>query len=148
MHDGHIPMFGLSYIARSVPGIDFKILHKSSIRFIIFYTGSTLATCRARLLRIYLRQGLKQLDGAYIASNRGANDLMSTVDSIDAEAVRTPLTLRKFVKGFFERVACHFKIELNQIVIVGGKLVAGIYGYNRIGFQAAWTEYYLPERVK
>jgi HAD superfamily phosphatase (TIGR01668 family) len=144
LRDDETPLFVPYFMAKSVLDIDFAVLKRNGVRYVAFDADSTLVAYRAKVLtpesEKFLKRQLKQFDGVCVASNRATNDLADIANSLDAEVIRASLTLRKPAKGFFDRVVRHFKARPHEIVMIGDKLVADIYGGNRASFQTVWVE--------
>lgn len=142
--DDDTPMFVPDFMAISLFDIDFEELRKRGIEYIAFDADSTLVSYRAKKLhdktKTFLQKELKIFKGVCIASNRVTNDLHDIASDLDADMIRASLTLRKPAKGFFERVINHFNIHPAKIAMIGDKLVADIYGANRMGLTTVWVE--------
>ncbi len=139
------PMFVPDIMAISLFDIDFSELKKRGIKYIAFDADSTLVAYRAKQLhdktKTFLKRELKHFEGVCIASNRVTNDLHEIAADLDADIIRASLTLRKPAKGFFERVIAHFDTQApSEIAMIGDKLVADIYGANRMGLTTVWVE--------
>ena len=139
------PRFVPDYMASSIEDIDFKLLAKKGIRYVAFDADSTLVPYRGAEIAVstqkYLKQQKKLFKKWCIASNRITNDLEPLADSIGAGIVQASWTVRKPQRRYFRWVVSHFGAKPSEIVMIGDKLVADIFGANRAGFTTVWVEH-------
>ena len=87
-----------------------------------------------------MQRELRVFKGVCIASNRITNDLHKIADDLNADTVRASLTTRKPSVKFFHRVVELFETKPSNIVMVGDKLIADVYGGNKAGFKTVWVD--------
>lgn len=143
-HGKTLPNFVPDYLASSLHDVDFELLEKRGIKYIAFDADSTLVPFRGRILDKPIEQLLsnkrRSFDGWCIASNRITNDLFPLGESMNAQVIRATLFTRKPSKRFFYRVIKHFGANPKEIAMIGDKLIADMYGANRMGLTTVWVE--------
>jgi HAD superfamily phosphatase (TIGR01668 family) len=139
------PRFVPDYMAKSIADIDFNLLAEQGIRYVAFDADSTLVPWRgveiAPSTRKFLREKQKLFKGWCIASNRITNDLEPLAESIGAGIVQASWTVRKPQRRYFKWVTKYFKAKPSEIVMIGDKLLADIFGAKRAGFTTVWVEH-------
>ncbi len=135
-------LFIPDYFARGVGDIDFAELKKQGIKVVAFDADNTLISFSLspfhpkkidnRLLK-KMQKHRKKFDKWIIASNRPSNDLQELAASISAQVVRASLRTRKPRKAYFNQVVARAGCKPENIAMVGDKLMADIYGANRMG---------------
>lgn len=149
MNNRDFPRFVPDYYANSVTDIDFDELKRQGITCVAFDADSTLVPFsllpfQRKAMR---KQSLAKLQNArskfrkfIIASNRPTNDLQELASTIDAEVVRASLLRRKPRRAYFNCVFRQAGVPPEQIVMVGDKLLADIYGAKRQGMLTVWVK--------
>lgn len=126
------------YRASSVLHVDFKELHRRGVRCVALDVDGTLVPFRGikldRATRHFLRTQRTQMDQWCIASNRITRMLDVVGEALDMPIVATSLRVRKPKREYFDRLVAHFKVRPEEIVMVGDKLFADVWGANRAGF--------------
>ena len=145
-HNNDTSLYVPHYRARSLQDVDFNLLAGKGVKYIAFDADSTLVPYRGKTIseetRHYLMSIRPLFQGWCIASNRITNDLGPMPESINAHVIRARGTVRKPQTKFFKRVTDYFKdADPQQIVMIGDKLLADIYGANRAGFITVWVEH-------
>lgn len=139
------PYYVPDYMAVSIEDIDFKRLSQEGVRFVAFDADSTLVPYRgieiSTSTREFLRKQRHLFKNWCIASNRITNDLQPLADSIDATVIRATLTVRKPQRRFFRWVLRHLGASPAEVVMIGDKLIADMYGGKRAGFKTVWVEH-------
>lgn len=139
------PRYVPDYIASSIADIDFKKLAKIGIRYVAFDADSTLVPYRgvkvATKTVAYLRDQQQLFKHWCIASNRITNDLPPLAESINASIVQATLRVRKPQLRYFQRVLRHLKAKPSEVVMIGDKLIADMFGAKRAGFTTVWVEH-------
>lgn len=129
--------FAPNYFAQSIEMVDFSVLKKRGVRFVALDADHTLVRFRGRKIkastRLYLLDQKVYIDGWCIASNRITNDLGELSSSIKAPIVRSNMIIRKPKRRYFNRVINHFQAEPHEIAMIGDKLLADVWGANRMG---------------
>lgn len=135
------PLYVPDYFAGGVYDIDFAKLKRDGIKVIAFDADNTLISFSLspfhpkfiddKLLEKMIRNRDK-FDKWIIASNRPTNDLQELASSVSAQVVRASLLLRKPRKAYFRQVILRAGVAPEQIAMVGDKLIADIYGANRV----------------
>ncbi len=142
--DTNTPLFVPDFMAKSIADIDFELLKNRGIKYVAFDADSTLVPYRYKEMKLesskYLKSKLKMFKNHCIASNRVTNDLHAIANGIDTQVIRATWTTRKPAKAFFERVLNYFDAKPQEIAMIGDKLVADIYGANRMGLVSVWVE--------
>lgn len=141
-------MYVPDYYAKSIADIDFVKLKEKGIKAIAFDADSTLVPfsifpfkkkiIAAKSLR-KLRKSRNLFDAWIIASNRPTNDLQEIAKIINAEVVRASLLRRKPRRTYFKTVIRQAGVQPRKIAMVGDKLIADIYGANRMGITSVWV---------
>lgn len=138
------PTYVPDYLATAITDIDFVRLKRDGARFVAFDADSTLVDYRgveiAPLTLKHLVKNRQQFDKWCIASNRITNDLEPLAKSIDAGIVQADWLIRKPDIRFFRRVFKYFGAEPHEVVMIGDKLWADIYGAKRAGCKTVWVE--------
>jgi len=147
--DRDLPQYVPDYYAESVSTIDFELLAQKGIECVAFDADSTLVPFSllpfrekhidAEVLKKLLI-ARKKFAHWIVASNRPTNDLQDLARSIDADVVRASLLLRKPRKAYYERVIEQAGVHPEKIAMVGDKLVADIFGANRMGLTTVWVK--------
>ncbi len=139
------PQFVPDYMARSIADIDFEALAAAGVRYVAFDADSTLVPSRGVSLSPQTKKLLvskKKLFKKWcIASNRITHDLYDLGKAIDAGVVQAGLRGRKPKRKFFARVLDHLNAQPDEVVMIGDKLLADIWGANRAGFMTVWVEH-------
>lgn len=144
-----LPRYVPDYFADSVAEIDFKLLKEQGIQCIAFDADSTLVPFslmpfRKKSIEPRSLKKLKEARSMFpkwiIASNRPTNDLQELAKTIDAEVVRANIVLRKPRRAYFRRVIEQSGFQPEQIAMVGDKLIADVYGANRMGMLTIWVK--------
>jgi HAD superfamily phosphatase (TIGR01668 family) len=141
-----MPKFVPDYTATSLLDVDFKQLKKDGIRFVALDADSTLVNYRGTVIdaktRRYVLEQKKHIENWCIASNRITNDLSPLAESIQVQIIPSSLIVRKPQKRYFRRIAEYFGAEdVSQIVMIGDKLIADVWGANRFGCTTVWVEH-------
>lgn len=143
--DSTSPTFVPDYLATSIEDIDFVLLARQGIKYVAFDADSTLVPYRGIELTPqtakFLKKQKKLFSSWCIASNRVTNDLHGIAETLEAGVVRATLTTRKPKRKFFKRVLQHFDAPAHEIVMVGDKLFADVWGANRVGMKTVWVEH-------
>ncbi len=140
------PDFVPDYMAQSIHDIDFEHLVKSGIRYVAFDADSTLVPFRGvelppKTLK-FLRRQKKLFTSWCIATNRITHDLENLAASLESGIIQAGLVVRKPRQKFFHRVLSYFgDPPPEQVVMIGDKLRADIWGAKRSGFQTVWVEH-------
>lgn len=139
------PQYVPDYLATAVTDIDFERLARDGVKYVAFDADSTLVDYRGvEIAPATLKHLIKYrplFKGWCIASNRITNDLLPLANSIDAGVVQATWWTRKPSRRFFSRVLRYFKAQPAEVVMIGDKLVADIYGANRSGLKTVWVEH-------
>ncbi len=140
------PSYVPDYLATSITDIDFQRLKREGARYVAFDADSTLVDYRgveiAPATLKYLKQQRKLFDKWCIASNRITNDLLPLAEVIDAGVVQADWLIRKPDIRFFQRVLKYCdNADPHEVVMIGDKLVADIYGGKRAGCKTVWVEH-------
>lgn len=142
--DTDTPLFVPDFMAKSIADIDFGMLKNRGVKYVAFDADSTLVPYRSKEIELessdYLKIQLKMFEDYCIASNRVTNDLHVIAKALDTQVIRATWFTRKPAKAFFEKVISHFDAKPHEIAMIGDKLVADIYGANRMGFVSVWLE--------
>ncbi len=136
------PIYVPDYYAEGVADIDFDALKKKGIKVVAFDVDSTLIPFSLspfhpkqigdELLN-KLKKERKKFDKWIIASNRPSNDLQELAASVNAQVVRANLLFRKPRRAYFRLVLKRSGEEPTNVAMVGDKLIADIFGANRMG---------------
>lgn len=126
------------FLVDTVADIDFAVLRRLGIRYLVLDVDHTLAAYRSLeldeatvgLLRSWTDDGL--VDRIYIASN-SRRDLRPMATSIGAEVIRPSWLQRKPSKVFYRKVLQSIGCRPEEAVMVGDKLLNDVWGGNRIG---------------
>ncbi len=138
------PLYVPDFFARGVYDIDFAELKRSGVKVIAFDADNTLISFSISpfhpkhiddLLLKKMQKKRNLFQKWIIASNRPSNDLQQLAASVNAQVVRASLLLRKPRKAYFRQVIIRAGVPANQIAMVGDKLIADMYGANRVGMQ-------------
>ena len=138
------PLIVPDYYANGVMDIDFKKLKADGIKVVAFDADNTLISFSLspfhpkhidKKLLDKMQKSRKLFDRWIIASNRPTNDLQELAASVNAQVVRASLMLRKPRKKYFQQVMIRAKASPHEIAMVGDKLIADIYGANRMGMK-------------
>jgi uncharacterized protein len=144
IREEHMPYFVPDYVADSLHDINFAELKKVGVRFVAFDADSTLLEYRGKKVSdetiAFLEQQRKFFEKVCIASNRVIHDLEPVAESIGAGLVQAERLQRKPKRQFYQRVINHFGAKPEEIVMIGDKLVADMYGAKRIGMVTVWVE--------
>lgn len=139
------PRYVPDYLATSIEDIDFKRLSQAGVRFVAFDADSTLVPYRgveiAPATIKYLQDQRQLFKNWCIASNRITNDLPPLAESIGAGIVQATLTVRKPQRRYFKRVLKHLGAKPSEVVMIGDKLIADMFGAKRAGFTTVWVEH-------
>jgi HAD superfamily phosphatase (TIGR01668 family) len=142
--EGKTPLYVPNYLSNSVTDIDFERLAREGIKYVAFDADSTLVPYRGvKIAPSTLKHLMKQrklFKKWCIASNRITNDLEPLARSIDAGVIRADILIRKPDIRFFRTVLEYFGASPDEVVMVGDKLIADIYGGNRAGLKTVWVE--------
>lgn len=138
------PLYVPDYFAQGVYDIDFAKLKKDGIKVIAFDADNTLISFSLspfhpkhidkKLLK-KMQKNRKLFDKWIIASNRPTNDLQELATSVQAQVVRAGILLRKPRKAYFKQVVIRANVAPEQIAMVGDKLIADMFGANRVGMK-------------
>lgn len=138
------PLFVPNYMAKSVMHIDFNKLAKSGITHVAFDADSTLVNYRGRILDkqsdAFLKENRKLFKGWCIASNRLDRSTFEIAAAMSAGIVRARILSRKPNRHYYQRLIDHFGVEPSAIAMVGDKLIADVWGANRMGLKTVWVE--------
>jgi HAD superfamily phosphatase (TIGR01668 family) len=138
------PAFVPDYMANSLLEVDFDELKKRGVKFVAFDADATLVPPMGKTLapktKMFLQQNRKKFKSWCIASNRITNDLLPLAESMDAQVIRATLFTRKPSRGFFGWVLRHFGAKPNQVVMIGDKLIADMYGAKKAGMVTVWVQ--------
>lgn len=138
------PLYVPDYMANSVTDIDFARLAKEGIKYVAFDADSTLVPYRGvKIAPSTLKHLMKQrklFEKWCIASNRITDDLEPLGRSIDAGVIRADILIRKPDIRFFRYVLEYFQAEPEEVVMIGDKLIADVFGAQRAGFKTVWVE--------
>lgn len=143
---GHkTPLYVPDYLATAITDIDFERLAREGVKYVAFDADSTLVNYRgveiAPLTLKYLMEQRQLFEKWCIASNRITNDLQALANSIDAGVIQADWRIRKPDIRFFQRVFTYFDAEPQEVVMIGDKLLADIYGAKRAGCRTVWVEH-------
>lgn len=143
--DSKTPYYVPDYLATAITDIDFKRLSREGIKYVAFDADSTLVNYRgavvAPAVRKYLSENRRVFNKWCIASNRITNDLAPIAKVIDADLIQANILIRKPDIHFFHKVLQHFGAKPGEVVMIGDKLIADIYGAKRAGFKTVWVEH-------
>lgn len=138
------PLYVPDYFAQGVYDIDFAKLKRDGVKVVAFDADNTLISFSIspfhpkhideKLLK-KMQKNRNKFEKWIIASNRPTNDLQELAASVNAQVVRASLLLRKPRKAYFRQVIIRAGVPVNQIAMVGDKLIADMYGANRIGMK-------------
>lgn len=140
------PDFVPDYMAKSISDIDFELLAKRDIGYVAFDADSTLVPFRgieiAPPTLKFLKSKQKLFKDWCIATNRITHDLQGLAISLQAGIVQAGWLIRKPRRAFFDQVLRHFgNPKPAQVVMIGDKLRADIWGAKRAGFVTVWVEH-------
>jgi len=140
----HTPYFVPDYVADSLHDIHFQELQKAGVRFVAFDADSTLLEYRGKKVSdetiAFLNAQRKFFERVCIASNRIIHDLEPIAESIGADLIQATGLNRKPQKRFYQQVIEHFGASPDEIVMIGDKLVADMYGAKRMGLTTVWVQ--------
>ena len=147
----HTSKFAPDYMAKSVLDIDFKALQKAGIKYVAFDADSTLVQYKEKQLSKKTQDFLKTHKNSFIdwaiASNRTKKTLMTIAAELDAEIVAANYMVRKPRKAYFKKLIRYFDAKPEQIAMVGDKLLADVWGGNRMGLTTVWVERIGPDNI-
>jgi uncharacterized protein len=139
------PRYVPDYLATAITDIDFVRLKREGARFVAFDADSTLVNYRgveiAPLTLRYLIKQRRLFDKWCIASNRVTNDLLPLANSIDAGVIQASWQIRKPDMRFYQRVFEYFDAKPQEVVMIGDKLLADMFGAKRAGCKTVWVEH-------
>lgn len=139
------PRFVPDYMAKSIEDIDFKLLAKNGVRYVAFDADSTLVPYRGIEISQSTIKFLKKQRPLFknwcVASNRLTNDLDPLAKTIDASVIRAQGLFRKPQIRFFQHVLQHLGAKPHEVVMIGDKLRADIFGAKRAGLTTVWVEH-------
>jgi uncharacterized protein len=146
------PDYVPDYIAKSIRDIDFDELARKGVRYVAFDADSTLVPYRGVKLAPqtleFLRRKLKLFDDWCIASNRITHDLDGLALSLKSGMVQAGWMVRKPRKEFYRRVLQHFdNPKPSEVVMIGDKIRADIWGGKRAGLKTVWVEHLGPDNL-
>ncbi len=131
-------------MATSIEDIDFKLLASSGIKYVAFDADSTLVPYMGVELSQSTKDFLAEKKALFkhwcIASNRVTNDLNGIATDLQAGVIRADLKVRKPRRAFYERVLNYFDAKPDEVVMIGDKLLADIWGGKRAGLTTVWVE--------
>lgn len=126
------------FYADKVSDIDFAVLRRRGVRYLVLDVDHTLAVYNALELDPETIGFLRQLrqDGDVqeicIASNSRRN-LRPMAESIGARIVRPGRWQRKPSRGFYRRLLQELDCRPDEAVMVGDKMFNDVWGGNRVG---------------
>lgn len=137
------------FMAKSLDDIDFETLKRRGVRYVAFDADSTLVPYMGKVIdektRKFLMKQRHHFKDWVIASNRITNDLLPLGNSIEAKVIRAGWLVRKPHRAFFDKVVRHFGGKPQEIVMIGDKLFADIWGANRAGMTTVWVQKMGPD---
>ena len=130
--------FEPDYFAPTIEDIDFALLKKRGVKYLVLDVDHTLVPYQAMTLdaktQVYLNTVQRKygIERIYLASNSG-RDLTAIATSINARSIPSTLFRRKPHKVFFMKVLATIGCEPHQTAMVGDKLILDVWGANRVG---------------
>ena len=126
------------YFAQTIEDIDFEVLKKRGVKYLVLDVDQTLVPYQAMMLSARTQAYLSRLQGGtgieriFLASN-SSRDLTAIAESIHAQIIPSSIVHRKPRKTFFSGVLATIGCQPHEAAMVGDKLILDVWGANRVG---------------
>ncbi len=142
--DKNTPSYVPDYVALSITDIHFDYLKSQGIKYVAFDVDNTLVPYFGIELsdatKKHLMIEMSKFKAWCIASNRITPNLSPMALSFGAGIVPAKLFRRKPSRRYYRRVLKHLHAKPEEVVMIGDKLIADVWGARRMGMHTVWVE--------